>query len=73
MLCDRVTQYNYNINLEMAVAVDKKQKGGLAADVQRYRDFRDMPLGYRVNDLCLSLGCAPLIPLLDVPALEVGG
>ena len=72
VLSDRVTQYNYNINLEMALAADKKAGGSMAAGVQRYRDFRDLPLGLKVNDLCLSIGMDPIIPCLDVASLEVG-
>lgn len=72
VLSDRITQYNYKINKTMALARDKEGGGTLAAAMQRYRDFRDMPLGLKANDLCLSIGMEPMIPCLDVDSLEVG-
>lgn len=71
VVSDRITQYNYKINIEVALPQDKKDGGSLKAAVQRYEGFTDMQLGCKMNDLCRSIGSAPVIPLLDVTTLEV--
>lgn len=56
VVSDRITQYNYKINIEVALPQDKKDGGSLKAAVQRYEGFTDMQLGCKMNDLCRSIG-----------------
>ena len=70
-MSDRVAGYNYNIKLELARAADKRAGGPLADAIRLYRDFRDVQLGYKINDVCRSIGFAPSIPCMDIDVLEV--
>jgi hypothetical protein len=80
VLSDHTAQYNYNINLNLALAQERKQlisqqaapsDGRLAKAEAAYRHVRDFPLAFSANELCLSLGMDPIIPLVNVPELKV--